>query len=386
MKAVGIIAEYNPFNNGHIYHINQARQISNADVVIAIISSNFVQRGEPAIIDKKSRTIAALNNGVDLVIELPFLYSVECPEVYAFGALSILSDLGVKDLVFGCDTKDAQSFMSKFINNRFSFPRLDELIHDNMEKGLSYEEAKSIGITAINDFYLEEPNDVMGSAYLRTIVKHNLDINPIAIPRSIGYKEALPINNYMSAQTIRNRLKNGLDVDSFSPLKFDTENLHFLDDYFLLIKYILLTFSSENLGTIHLVSDGIENLMKNTISDSKSMDEFLTKCCSKRYSKTYIKRILIQILCNTNAQWAKEILSNKPPYIRILGSNSLGRKYLSLIRKSCPTPILNRFKGKDYSLLQNELVASNVYYALEKEPIRSVHQNIEINDFPIIID
>jgi len=130
MNAVGLVVEYNPLHNGHIHHINEAKRLTNSDVVIAVISSNFVQRGEPSIIDKKTRTIGALENGVDLVIELPFLYSVESPDLFAFGALSILSDLGVKTIVFGIDNSDTKSFMEKCEHKQFSSPRLDEMIQE----------------------------------------------------------------------------------------------------------------------------------------------------------------------------------------------------------------------------------------------------------------
>ena len=181
MNAVGIIVEYNPLHNGHIHHIKEAKRLTNADVVIAVISSNFTQRGEPAIIDKKSRTISALENGVDLVVELPFLYSVESPNMFAFGALSILNDLGVKNVVFGIDEYDTKTFMETCEKKQFSSPRLDEMIQEYISKGYAYSEAKSLGLQAINDFYLELPNDILGYAIIKTINEQKMNITPIAI-------------------------------------------------------------------------------------------------------------------------------------------------------------------------------------------------------------
>jgi len=363
MKTLGIIVEYNPLHNGHKYHFDKAKEITKADYVIAVMSSSFVQRGEPAIVNKEERVRLALELGVDIVVELPFLYTVENADYFAYGAISLLNALKVDCICFGSETGDTEKFKEKFNVSSIAQPHLDFLVHDYMDQGLSYPAAFSKALKDIDSFMLDEPNDILGFAYMNCIVNNNYNIEVYTIKRDNDYSSITLEDKYPSAKAIREALKENKDISSYIPFELNNKNYVFLDDYFDLLKFKLITSTYEQLASIHLVSEGIEHLLKDKIIESNSMHEFINKCTSKRYTAARIKRIIVHILVGTLKEDAKKILSSPPPYIRILGINNKGMEYLSLKRKEIKTPILNRFKGKEYPLLQLEKQASYVYYS-----------------------
>ena len=174
MKICGIIVEYNPFHNGHLHHLNKTRELTNADIVIAVMSGNFVQRGEPAIIGKEARVKEALRQGIDLVVELPFLYAVENANIFASYALSILNHLGVNQICFGSETGDTKDFLDRFENSSLLSPHLDFRVSDLMDEGYAYPKAMAIALEEIDDFKLETPNDILGLAYYSEIKKKTI--------------------------------------------------------------------------------------------------------------------------------------------------------------------------------------------------------------------
>lgn len=363
MKALGIVVEYNPLHNGHKYHFEEAKRITGADIVIAVMSSSFVQRGEPAIINKEERVKLALNLGVDLVIELPFLYTVENADYFAYGAIHLLNELKVDCICFGSETGNTDEFLRKYDISSIAQPHLDFLVHDYMDQGMSYPAAFSKALKDIDSFMLDEPNDILGYAYMNVIKSNNMNIEVYTIKRDGDYSSDSLGNTLPSAKAIRHSLLNGADVSSYVPFDISKMKYTYLEDYFDLLKYKLITSSHEEIASIHLVTEGIEYLLKDKIIESNTMEEFIKKCTSKRYTAARIKRIIIHILVGTSKKEAKEILASKPPYARILGINKKGQEYLSIKRKSIKIPVLNRFKGKEYPLLQLEKKASYVYYS-----------------------
>ena len=378
-KAVGLVVEYNPMHYGHLYHINKAKEITNSDIVIAVMSPNFTQRGIPAIIDKKKRTEIALQNGVDIVVELPFIYACEASDIFAFGALNILNDLKCDSFVFGSETGDTKEFMEKFNNYGFESPRMDEVIRDYLDQGYSYPKAKALALNDVHDFYLEYPNDILGYSYIKTVNNYNLAIKPVAIKRSISYKGEDNIGNITSAYNIRKLVKENKKYDEFSLGKI--ENPKFLDNYFTLFKQKILTMSSEQLREIHLVNEGIENLFKKQIRNCHNFDEFINACTSKRYSGARLTRTITHILVNTLKKDVEPIIKNKPSYIRILGFNENGQEYLNEIRKDVTTPLINRFSAKENKELLFELKATDTYFYNDE----TVDPRWELISFPIYI-
>ena len=376
MKALGIVVEYNPLHNGHKYHFEEAKRITGADIVIAVMSSSFVQRGEPAIINKEERVKLALELGVDLVIELPFLYTVENADYFAYGAIHLLNELKVDCICFGSETGNTEEFLRKYDISSIAQPHLDFLVHDYMDQGMSYPAAFSKALKDIDSFMLDEPNDILGYAYMNVIKSNNMNIEVHTIKRDGDYSSDILSNTLPSAKAIRHSLVNNEDVSSYVPFNISNMKYTYLEDYFDILKYKLVTSSHEQIASIHLVTEGIEYLLKDKIIESNSMEEFIKKCTSKRYTAARIKRIIIHILVGTNKKEAKEILASKPPYARILGINKKGQEYLSIKRKSIKIPVLNRFKGKEYALLQLEKKASYVYYCkYDKEQLNTMWEH-----------
>lgn len=373
MKVCGLVAEFNPFHNGHVEYLKKARELTNADVYVLVMSPNFVQRGEPAVMSKDRRVHAALDHGVDLVIEIPTIYTLESADIYAFAALSLLEEIGADYVVFGTESGDTETFINKFKNKDFSSPRMDEIIQKLLAEGYSYPKAKAEALKEVNDFYLENPNDILGYSYLKMIEKHHLNIKPLCYQRPNNEKSS-EHGEYTSASALRNSYKTNRNL---------FKHLHYLDDYFTLLQFKLFTTSSNELKEIHLVDEGIENLFLKNIKKAKNMDDFISLCTSKRYSGARIKRTICHILLNTTKEEASILLSRKPPYLRVLGSSSMGRKYLATIRKDSEANIIMRFSARDNPMLLDELKATSVYSLNEKENDQRSLVEGELKDFPI---
>lgn len=384
MKAVGIIVEYNPFHFGHKYHLTQAKELAKADLVIAVMSGNFTQRGTPSIVSKEKRTNEALKQGVNLVIELPYLFAVESADIFAFSALSLLKGLQVDSVVFGAESGPTAAFLEKYALKDYQPPRLDELIKEYLGQGYAYPKAKSLALYAIHDFYLENPNDILGYAYVNAIKQYKLNLTPIIIKRESDYKSIDP-HKSISASAVRQALAKNEDVSAFCESSFLQADLHFPENYFGLLKYKILTSTPEQLRTIHLVDEGIEYLFIKQIKTASSLQDFIQSCTSKRYSGARITRTIAHILTNTEKQHAQQYLHTSPPYIRILGSDSIGRKYLASLRKSTTPPIINRFNVKQHPLLAEELKATSIYFAINDEKTKVEEYKKERMIYPIQI-
>ncbi|MDD3383292.1 MAG: nucleotidyltransferase [Bacilli bacterium] len=379
MKVVGVVVEYNPFHYGHLYHLKTAKSLTNADLIIGVISTYFVQRGEPSILPLHKRISDALDSGVNLIVELPFIYSVESADIFAKYSLQILEALKCNEFVFGSESGDTKEFMKKYNSKTFTSPRIDEIIKKYLKEGYSYPKASSLAHFEISNYYLDTPNDILGNSYIKAIEKYKYNLSPIIIKR-INEK------NCSSASKIRKlMIKNEkAQVTKYTPIKYLFEDVHDFEKYFPLLKYKLQTSSSKELENIHLISEGIHNLFKKNIDSSNSMEEFISKCTSKRYSSARIKRTIIHILVSTPKEDAKTFLQEKIPFVRVLGFDKLGQKYLNKIRKEVAIPIISNFAGKDSKIHQLEKKAVNVYYSIDKEPQKTINQNKYLHIFPII--
>ena len=363
MKAVGIVIEYNPFTNGHKYHLEKTKELTNADVVVGVMSSFFVQRGEPSIVSKEERVKMALDMGVDLLVELPTIYTVESSDFFCKYSVSILNKLKVDSICFGSETGSTKEFLEKYSETEIVQPHLDFLVSDLMDEGMSYPAAMSKALAIMDSFRAETPNDILGLGYLKEIRNNKYPIDIFTYKRENNYNNEEINDKSVSASALRKLIRENKDISEYTPCKeiIESANKHYLDDYFDILKYKLLTTSSEELTTIHLVNEGIENLFKKQIIESKSMEEFINKCVSKRYTFARIKRTIIHILLNTKKDFAKEVLSKDITYIRILGTNKKGQEYLNDIRKEVEVPILSKFRGNAYPVLQFEKQANLVY-------------------------
>ena len=316
-KVLGIIAEYNPFHNGHLHHLQNSLKLTNADYTIAIITGNFTQRGSTSLIDKWSKAEIALKNGIDLVIELPLLYSISSAENFAEGAIKILSSLNVVDyLSFGAETDDIVT-LNVIADTLYREPKeYKNILSHELSKGLSYPKARENALLMylqdIRRFanVLSTPNNILGIEYLKALKKFKSPIMPVAIKRfDVGYNDTTYTENIASATAIRNIVKNNsLDIlkkvvpeNSFSTILENIKIGHVLPDLSTFEKqiiYNLRSMSIEEIANLPDVSEGLEYAIKNAANSCNSIVEFLSIIKSKRYTSTRLQRILLYSLLN----------------------------------------------------------------------------------------
>ncbi|MBR3228308.1 MAG: nucleotidyltransferase family protein [Erysipelotrichaceae bacterium] len=364
MNIAGIIVEYDPFHNGHIYHINRTKEISGADLLIAVTSGNFTQRGEISVIDKFVKTEAALRHGVDLVVELPYVYTVQNASVFGEKAVDILRMLKADSLVFGSETNNMEELLS-FASHSVNVDHLKE----EMDKGFSYPKAYGLLSGALY------PNDILAVSYLKAL--KDTDIKPFSIQRTNDYK-GLELKEIASARAIREALRQGKDVSSMTPLHID-EPL-FVEDLYPYLQRLLLTLSREELKDIFLVSEGIENLLSRNAGEYDDLESFLSASVSRRYTRARICRICLNII----NQIKKEEVFKLPPlnYVRVLGFDRKGQDYLRMLKDE-DLKIVTQFKNIPDSFKKIEWRVNNVYASFRRD--RKAYLKKELKG-PIIID
>lgn len=353
MNAIGIIAEYNPFTNGHLYHLNSIKEKYPEHAIILIMSGNFTQRGIPTIIDKFKRTEIALKLGVDLVIELPYPFATEAADFFAYGAITLLENLNVEKIVFGSEsnnTDDLELIAKTQIDNN----ELDKLVKIYSKLGYNYPTALSQSIFDLTGKKITTPNDLLGVSYIKTILKNNYKIKYETIKRTNDYHKGID-----SATSIRELLKKNDDVKDFIPeLELDyLHDFHFIDDYFDILKYKIIT--ENDLSIYQTVDEGIDKLLKKEITNAKNIDDFIKLIKSKRYTYNKITRMLNHILCNFTKEKAKSFKEIK--YIRILGLNKTGKTYLNTIKKDITIPLISKLLREKDDMLEFELETTKIY-------------------------
>lgn len=313
-KVAGIITEYNPFHNGHIYHIQETKRITNCDILVCVMSGNFVQRGESAIIDKWERTKLALEHGVDIVIELPFIYATQSANYFAQGAIACLQLAEVDCIVFGSESNDIhalQTFAAKEIS-----------LQNEKKRGISS------SLAYANVYGSLSPNDILGLNYIRHIEKTN--INAYTIQRSNAYHSKALQGKISSASAIREAVFKKQAYSETTPMILD--DTHQFKNYYPYIRYKLLSTPKEQLASIFLVDEGIEHRFIKHAQQSDSYDTFLEKTLTKRYTKANIQRSLVHILNHTTKEQANTLPEMK--HIRVLGFNQEGQNYLHHLKKN----------------------------------------------------
>ena len=389
-KVLGIIAEYNPFHNGHLYHLIQSKKLSGADYTIAIMGGNFSQRGDVSLIDKWSKAEMALLGGVDLVIELPTIYAVSSAENFADGAIKILNSLKIVDNVsFGSETKDINT-LDRIAEVLCNEPReFQTLLSHELSKGISFPKARENALLMyLNDVrrfanVLSSPNNILGIEYLKALRKSKSSIRPICIPRvGAGHNDTTYSKNIASATAIRNlisagnydslELKRLLPISSYSVLMDNIKKGHIVNGLTTFEKEILYTLrkmSISEIANLPDVSEGLEHSLKNAANSCNSIVELLNIVNSKRYTKTRISRILVYALLGITKK-DMQLSKNTIPYIRVLGFNENGKQLLSMISEANPKLELvtsvkkfedsNRNKNLQ-AMLEKDIWATDIY-------------------------
>ena len=391
---VGIIAEYNPFHNGHYYHIQKSKELSCDDSVVAVISGNFTQRGEPSIINKWSKAYMAICGGADLVIELPTVYAISSAENFASGAIKILDSMKIVDSVsFGAEAREL-STLNNIANVLCEEPKqyLTILAHE-LDKGISYAKARENAILMyLNDIkryanILNSPNNILAIEYLKAIKKIRSNIEPVMVQRKkVYYNDEKIVDEFASSTGVRKLLENRefseiqkvIPRSSYKILANDYNHLGpvlGLKCYEKEIIYILRRMSIEQIANLPDVAEGLEYAIKKAVSNTNSIEELIDSVKSKRYTQTRIQRILLYALLGIDKQ-IMETSKKITPYIRVLGFTQRGKALLSEMKKINPKlkiiTSVKKFEDEENNkqlkmLLNIDKYATDVYTEAYKE-------------------
>lgn len=390
MKACGLIVEYNPFHNGHQFHLEQSRIETSADCMVAVMSGNFLQRGEPAIIDKFKRTEIAIKQGVDLVVELPYVYAVQNSDLFAHGATLTLGALGVNYLSFGSESGHIDGFIAAYKHYDSRQQEYQQVLKEGLANGLSFPEASSrsyqhIGLDS-GTIDLTQPNNILGFSYVKSIFRTEQDIKPVTFKRyKNNYHDQTIQHSIASATSIRNELikankltdqiRAALPAISHKQLiKYkETAGIwHTWELYFPLLQYRILTMSENDLRTIHGMEEGIENRLKQAAIKTSDFTSFMEKVKTKRYTRTRLQRLFTHILTNTKKTLLNHMEQISTPYIRLLGMSKKGQAYLNIQKKRMNTPVLTSIKRDIHPFLEADERASDAYYSI-LDPVTKLH-------------
>ncbi len=377
MESVGIIAEYNPFHNGHLYHLEQVKKKYPNAVIVLVMSGNFMQRGDVAIFDKWKRTKMALSHGVDLVIELPFPFATQSADFFADGAITLLEECKVSKVIFGSESNQIQD-LETIAKTQIENKELDSLVQVYSKLGNNYPTALSLALLDLTGKKIETPNDLLGVSYLKSIYQNQYQIQAETIQRTNDYHNKELEKSISSATAIREALKEKKSIENQVPK--DTllyyEDFHFLEEYFPILKYLILT--EKDLSIYQTVDSDIASTFQEHILHVNSLEELITSIKSKRYAYNKIKRMLIHILCRFTKEKAN--LFQKISYIRILGMNEKGRKYLHSIKKDLSLPLISKISKEKDPMLEYEIETTQIYDLFQNQL-----QKKEYDSFPIII-
>ena len=375
MQAVGIVAEYNPFHNGHLHHLQETKKLTNLPVV-AVMSGGFMQRGEPAFMNKWQRARLAVENGVDLVLELPATFSLRSAEFFARGAVNILKATGcVTHLSCGAESPNTDFVkLASIITSEAFQKELQSLIKTGLPYASAYEKTLQAlaGVEVLNT-----PNDILALEYSKAL--QNTSITPLFIQReAANYNDANIEGNIASATAIRNAfLENNVDsLKKAVPQNVwqALENHAAINEKLLwnLISYRLRLLTPSEIANRCQCTEGLENLLKQA-ANCTTLEEAVTLCSNKRYPATRIRRLFMQLLLDKERSYLEQA---EPAYIRVLAFNDEGRQLLKAMKETATLPIITKL-GKNPSngqsiaftqQLELELAASDVFALLQNTP------------------
>ncbi|HDR4453454.1 hypothetical protein COJ79_09445 [Bacillus thuringiensis] len=401
-----MVVEYNPFHNGHLYHVQQTKKLTQSDIIIAVMSGPFLQRGEPALISKWYRTKMALANGVDLVVELPYVFATQKAETFANGAISILNALRVSEICFGSEDGQIKNFYNTISVQKNEEETFNCLVKQFMDAGNSYAKATSDAfshiLTSENNIDMSQPNNILGFQYMKAILSQNSSIQAQTIQRFASHYHDETFNDQYiaSATSIRKQLfsEEGsfTTIEPFLPqsttsllanYKQNYGILHNWEQYFSFFKYKLMTMSPGDLRHIYEIEEGLEHRILSKIQNSSSFYSFMEALKTKRYTWTRLQRACTHILTNTTKEEIRSAnIEQHAPYIRLLGMSQKGQTYLSKNKKKIELPILTHTKTFDHAALDIEKKANSVYFSIMHEPLRTQLLKQDITHHPIRYD
>ena len=370
MKACGIVVEYNPFHNGHLYHLNKAKEVSGCDVVVAVMSGNFVQRGEPAILDKWQRAETAVRQGVDLVIELPYPYVIQSASHFAEGAITLLKLAQVSSVVFGSESNNLEEL--KEIASMSINP---DNLKESMSNGIAFPKAYGLWCREMM------PNDILAVAYLKQL--EDSGIEPISIQRTVGYHDLSDQGPIVSAKAIREAYFKDHHLLSQTPMQkaLESSETVSVSQFYPYLRTLLTTMPRDLLATYFLFSEGIEVHLANCADQADTWDQFLSLAVNRRYTRSRIQRTCLQLLCQI--RWQDIRALPELDTLRPLAFNEKGRDYLKQLRKN-EVHIASRFAAipQPYRIL--EYRSTQLYTSMMDEQQRQKLLKQEIGG-PILL-
>jgi predicted nucleotidyltransferase len=403
MKAVGLIVEYNPFHNGHAFHLQASKEAAKADVVIAIMSGDFLQRGEPALVSKWNRTRMALLNGVDIVFELPYQFAVQKAETFANGAVSILDAAGCDSLCFGSESGDIQSFFQTIDFLEMHQIQFNQNIQHFVQTGVSYPKAMSLSfqqLTDSNQFLdLTKPNNILGFQYVKSLRLQRSSVKPLTVARKNAdyHDEHFSSATIASATSIRKALFGSVTdntlINQYVPKETSLllkeyfnhyQVFHQWENYWSLLHFRLLQCSPEELREIYEVEEGLENRILAAAVNSHSFKEFMEKIKTKRYTWTRLQRLCVHILTNTKKS-EMAMKDEKASYLRLLGMTTNGKEYLKKMKAHFSLPLVSKLSSYKQKEIALDIRASRIYSFGVPSQIRNEMLNQEYQQPPLLV-
>lgn len=361
MKIGGIIAEYNPFHNGHKYQLEKSKELGEWTHAVAVMSSNYVQRGETALISKWARAEMAVKNGIDLVIELPTLWSTAHAQRFALGGVSLLESLGCVDMLsFGSECGDIDELIE--CKNAINSEAVGERLKENLEYGLSFASARAEALRTVygNRFFdiLEEPNNTLGIEYLQALDKLGSSIVPMTVKRVGAAHDSILRNEiFACASDIRSMLLDESRewemfvpqsvIDIYNREKESNQAPCPISKLEFSILCCMRQLSAEDIGLSPDVSEGIEYRIHDAALKASSLEELYQLAKTKRYSHARIRRIVLHAFMGFTAEDYKE----NPPYIHVLAMNDKGKEILKEAKEKAKKPIVT--KASDFDELDD---------------------------------
>ncbi|MTI69957.1 MAG: nucleotidyltransferase [Firmicutes bacterium] len=387
MNIVGLITEYNPFHNGHLHHFKLSKEVTNSSFSVCVMSGNFLQRGEPAIVDKWTRAKSAVDSGVDLVLELPTIYACQSAEYFSYGAIKLLDSLNIiNSISFGSESGNLH--LLKEIANVLSYETLDFKNHlkKSLSNGDPFPKARNYALKKSLDKDVSEillkSNNILAIEYLKALNKLKSNIKPFTIKRKgADYNSNVLTGNISSATSIRKSLLENYDLNDIAKSvpshsyrhlanfynKYKTFNK--LENYNEILLYLLRTSNKEMLNNLIDVEEGLNNRIKSVSNKHDDIRVILNNIKTKRYAYTRLQRILIHLLLDLTEDKFDTYHNSSLTYVRVLASNVNGFKILKEIKRNSNVDIITKFanyekiKSKEIKeMIEIDKKATDIYF------------------------
>ena len=365
VKTVGLICEYNPFHNGHLYHINKTKKLYPDSKLILVLSGNVTMRGELSCLDKWEKTEIALLHGIDLVVEIPFTHASQAADVFCYASVKLLSLLKVDTIVFGSEA-DSIDNLKKCAEIQLYDKDYEKLVSAYLSEGMNYPTSLSKALKEITGIDISTPNDILGLGYVKEIIKNNHDINPVTIKRTNDYHNEDLEGDISSATSIRKALINNKSIEGTVPdnvFPYLSKKIFFLGNYFFYLKYKIL--SDPDLTIYQTVDEDIVSRIYKYINQSNSLEEFIDNIKTRYYTFNRLMRMCSHILFSFTKEEASR--SSEISYIRVLGFSDTGKKHLNAIKKDIDVPIISNYSNDKDNFLDIEMRVTKILGLLQGE-------------------